>query len=219
MLCVSSSRCVAAIAVAIRFARQSARRGTIHDARARRDARVRAARRTADRFRRRTAGGRLPRRRSCSASARSRCPGTTDYRLPFEFTAGTRDGGSTLTLIDAASERGTRQRSATREPTCRRCRFPTTATSAARSCSPATASSCPTARISATTATPTLDVKDKIVLVLRYFPEDADPKTQRRSSPATPTCATRRWPRGSTAPRRCSSSPARVAERRRNRFR
>ena len=47
-----------------------------------------------------------------------------------------------------------------------------------RSSSPATASSCPTARTSATTATPALDVKDKVVVVLRYFPEDADPKTK-----------------------------------------
>ena len=56
----------------------------------------------------------------------------------------------------------------------------------------------------------TLDVKDKVVLVLRYFPEDAESEDARRSSRATPTCATRRWPRGSAARRRCSSSPARA---------
>ena len=56
----------------------------------------------------------------------------------------------------------------------------------------------------------TLDVKDKIVLVLRYFPEDADSR-RKASSRATRTCATRRWPRASAARRRCSSSPVRTS--------
>ena len=72
-------------------------------------------------------------------------PGRTDFRLPFEFTAGTRDGGSTV----SAGARGLRG-----EPTRGRFPFPTTATSRRPSSSPATASSCPTARTSATTATP-----------------------------------------------------------------
>jgi len=50
----------------------------------------------------------------------------------------------------------------------------------------------------------TLDVKDKVVVVLRYSPRTP---TSRRapSSRATPICATRRWRRASTAPRRSSS--------------
>ena len=79
-----------------------------------------------------------------------------------------------------------------------------------RSSSPATASSCRKRRTSATTATQTLDVKDKIVLVLRYFPEDADAEDQAASSRAIRIFATRRWRRGSTARKRCSSSPARA---------
>ena len=74
-------------------------------------------------------------------------PGQSDFALPFEFTAGTRDGGST---IGDAIQRLGGSLGRTRRA---RCRFPTTATSAARSSSPATASSCPRARTSATTAT------------------------------------------------------------------
>ena len=45
-----------------------------------------------------------------------------------------------------------------------------------------------------------LDVKDKIVVVLRYFPRTPI-RRRGRSSRAIPTCASRRAPRGSVAPR------------------
>ena len=64
----------------------------------------------------------------------------------------------------------------------------------------------------------TLDVKDKIVLVLRYFPEDADPKTKailaRYSDLRYKAMAARQ--RGAKA---CSSSPARAHRTPAKRFR
>ena len=119
-------------------------------------------------------------------------PGEADYRLPFDFTAGTRDGGTSLSIT------------ATRSPA-----------------SPAPAAPVDTSRVNGTAVTGRervqalsfsdngevegpvvfagygivvpgsdggqglaydsyagLDVKDKVVLVLRYFPEDADQKTK-----------------------------------------
>jgi hypothetical protein len=63
-------------------------------------------------------------------------------------------------------------------PTSWRCRSPTMPRSAARSCSPDTASSFPRARTSGTTAMQGSMSTDKIVVVLRYFPEDADQNTR-----------------------------------------
>ena len=63
-------------------------------------------------------------------------------------------------------------------PASRRSRSPTAARCPATSSLRATALSFPTRRISATTVTRGFDVKDKIVVVLRYFPEDADQKTR-----------------------------------------
>ena len=121
-------------------------------------------------------------------------PGQKDFRLPFSFTAGVKDGGTTLRLSRrhrAAPEPGRRARFEVAHA-CRRCRSRTTPKSAARSCSPATASSCPSRRTSATTATPTLDVKDKVVVVLPLLPGRRGPEDPRRSWRATPTSATRR---------------------------
>ncbi len=99
---------------------------------------------------RRTAGQRLPRRRSCGASARSRCLARAisccrSSSRPARATADRRPRSPTRDRTPTA--RSTRAR------TCRPCRSRTTATSAARSSSPATASSCPRRRTSATTAT------------------------------------------------------------------
>ena len=56
----------------------------------------------------------------------------------------------------------------------------------------------------------TLDVKDKIVLVLRYFPEDADQKTRGDPRALCRPALQGAWRRASAARRRCSSSPARA---------
>jgi hypothetical protein len=104
-------------------------------------------------------------------------PGRTDYRLPFEFTAGTRDGGTTIAISSspqaAASTRA----------------FQTRMDVQALSFSDNSEATAPVVFAGYGIVVPdgqdfgydsyaALDVKDKIVLVLRYFPEDADPKTK-----------------------------------------
>ena len=92
-----SSRSSAGAAVARRPRR------AVADARARRDARVRRSSKDAlAGLDRRAAGGRLHRRELQRIGAKP-LPGQTDFRLPFEFTAGTRDGGSTVSIAAAAS--------------------------------------------------------------------------------------------------------------------
>jgi Zn-dependent M28 family amino/carboxypeptidase len=97
-------------------------------------------------------------------------PGQKDYRVPFEFTAGSRDGGSKISLI-YGREGGL-------------------ATPArALSISDNGEVSGPVVFAGYGLVVPDsqdfgydsyagLDVKDKIVVVLRYYPEDAEPKTK-----------------------------------------
>ena len=103
-------------------------------------------------------------------------PGRTDYRLPFEFTAGTKDGG------DIAVDDRRRRRPA---PLRRR----RTSVRALSFSDNAEVADLPVVFAGYGIVVPesqefgydsyaTLDVKDKIVIVLRYFPEDADPKTK-----------------------------------------
>jgi hypothetical protein len=100
-------------------------------------------------------------------------PGLGDYRLPFDFTAGTRDAGSRLTL---AAPGGAREFTAPREMQ-------------ALSFSEQSAATGPVVFAGYGIVLPEgqtlgydsyvgLDVRDKIVLVLRYFPEDADRDTR-----------------------------------------
>jgi Peptidase family M28/PDZ domain/PA domain len=102
-------------------------------------------------------------------------PGTTDFLLAFEFTAGTRDGGSTTRITDTQSG-GARS-------------FDARADVQALSFSDDGDASGPVVFAGYGIVVPeaqnfgydsyaTLDVKDKVVLVLRYFPEDADIKTK-----------------------------------------
>jgi hypothetical protein len=99
-------------------------------------------------------------------------PGQTDFRLPFEFTAGMRDGGS-LIGVESGSARTFRAAGDVR----------------ALSFSDSGEVSGPVVFAGYGIVVPesqdftydsyaTLNVKDKIVLVLRYFPEDADQKTK-----------------------------------------
>src|SRR6266851_9592903 len=99
-------------------------------------------------------------------------PGQTDYRLPLEFTAGMRDGGSQITV--GSGSRGT---------------FQARSDVQALSFSDNGEVSGPVVFAGYGLVVPdsqdfgydsyaTLDVKDKIVIVLRYFPEDADQKTK-----------------------------------------
>jgi hypothetical protein len=102
--------------------------------------------------------------------------GNDDYRLAFQFTAGARDGGSSLAIASAAAN-------------ARRETFASRADIRALSLSDSASVSGPVVFAGYGIVVPdgqglsydsyaSLDVKDKIVLVLRYFPENADAKTK-----------------------------------------
>ena len=116
-------------------------------------------------------------------------PGQSDFRLPFEFTAGTRDGGSALRVLcgSAAGNAGSGNL-ATANP-CRADAYSGTKNVQALSFSDnGTVDGAvvfagygivvPDNQSLGYDSYASLDVKDKIVLVLRYFPEDADPKAK-----------------------------------------
>ena len=101
-------------------------------------------------------------------------PGRRDMFMPFEFTAGTRDGGSTLTLRSTGNSAQA---------------FRDTAQVQALSFSDDATVNGPVVFAGYGLVVPEsqnfgydsyagLDVKDKIVLVLHYFPEDTDAKTK-----------------------------------------
>ncbi|MBL8136777.1 MAG: M20/M25/M40 family metallo-hydrolase [Acidobacteria bacterium] len=96
-------------------------------------------------------------------------PGQKDFRLPFSFTAGVKDGGTTLAVASTA--------------------FRATADVQALSFSDNAEASgevvfagyglvVPDSQNFGYDSYATLDVKDKVVVVFRYFPEDADQKTR-----------------------------------------
>jgi hypothetical protein len=103
-------------------------------------------------------------------------PGRTDFLMPFEFTAGSRDGGSTTGVKN------------TRDNTARR--FDQRRDIQALSFSDnGEVSGLPVVFAGYGITVPdsagfpydsyaTLDVKDKVVVVLRYFPEEAEPRTK-----------------------------------------
>ncbi len=95
-------------------------------------------------------------------------PGQADFRLPFEFTAGTKDAGSTVTIGSAAS--GTGQ--------ARALSFSDNGDVEGSVVFVGYGIVVPDGQGFSYDSYATLDVKDKIVVALRYFPEDADPKTK-----------------------------------------
>lgn len=92
-------------------------------------------------------------------------PGTTDFRMPFSFTAGSKDGGSTVTLGTAT-------------PQARALSFSDTGAVDGDVVFAGYGLVVPDSQNFGYDSYQGLDVKDKIVLVLRYFPEDADQKTR-----------------------------------------
>ena len=96
-------------------------------------------------------------------------PGQRDYRLPFEFTAGTRDGGSRVSIGDRTF--GT-------EADVRALSFSDNGDVSGDVVFAGYGIVVPDGQDFGYDSYTTLDVKDKIVLVLRYFPEDADQKTR-----------------------------------------
>jgi hypothetical protein len=107
-------------------------------------------------------------------------PGRSDFRMPFEFTAGTKDGGSSIKVSRSTT---------TQSPGGVSGLVPAAGDIRALSFSDNGTVSAPVVFAGYGIVVPdsqdfgydsyaTLDVKDKIVLVLRYFPEDADAKTK-----------------------------------------
>jgi hypothetical protein len=88
-------------------------------------------------------------------------PGQTDFRLPFEFTAGTKDGGSTINSSPARALSFSDDGDVTGDVVFAGYGIVV-----------------PESQGFGYDSYATLDVKDKIVLVFRYFPEDADQKTR-----------------------------------------
>src|SRR6266516_536537 len=122
-------------------------------------------------------------------------PGQSDFRMAFEFTAGARDGGSTIALrgtgvsktpdgktigpiewgvVTGIVGRGT----APANPNVRALSFSDNGDVDAPLGFAGYGMVVPESQGFGYDSYATLDVKDKIVLVLRYFPEDADQKTR-----------------------------------------
>jgi Zn-dependent M28 family amino/carboxypeptidase len=100
-------------------------------------------------------------------------PGQADYRIAFDFTAGTRDGGSTV----AITTRGTPRVFAARTDV-QALSFSDNGDVTGDVVFAGYGIVVPEGQEFAYDSYATLDVKDKVVLVLRYFPEDAEPKTK-----------------------------------------
>jgi hypothetical protein len=110
-------------------------------------------------------------------------PGLGEYRTPFEFTAGTRDGGSTIGVSRAAAitddgRAGAARASAGLEGGVRALSFSDNGEVSAPAVFAGYGIVVPDGQSLGYDSYAGLDVKDKIVLVLRYFPEDADQQTK-----------------------------------------
>jgi hypothetical protein len=110
-------------------------------------------------------------------------PGLKDFLLPFEFTSGTKDGGSSLSLRDDTKNGvesgvvfGSSRGSA--DGPVRALSFSDNGDVEGPVVFAGYGIVVPESQGFAYDSYATLDVKDKIVVVLRYFPEDAEPKTK-----------------------------------------
>ena len=101
-------------------------------------------------------------------------PGTSDFRMPFEFTAGARDGGSSVSVaVAGAAERRFDARSDVQALS-----FSEEGTVSGSIVFAGYGIVLPPGQEIAYDSYAGLDVKGKIVVVLRYFPENADRKTK-----------------------------------------
>src|SRR5579871_1889912 len=96
-------------------------------------------------------------------------PGQTDFREPFDFTAGTKDGGSSVGLTPGTTYTGTDVRALS---------FSDNGDVEGPVVFAGYGIVVPDSQGFPYDSYATLDVKDKVVVVLRYFPEDADQKTK-----------------------------------------
>ncbi len=101
-------------------------------------------------------------------------PGMTDFRMPFTFTAGSKDGGTTLTV----TKDGGGAQTFTGATTVQALSFSDTAEATGRVVFAGYGLVVPESQNFGYDSYAGLEVKDKIVVVFRYFPEDADQKTR-----------------------------------------
>jgi Zn-dependent M28 family amino/carboxypeptidase len=104
-------------------------------------------------------------------------PGRSDMFLPFTFTAGSRDGGSTISLRREPRD-GRVGGTVAGATGVRALSFSENATVTGDVVFAGYGIVVPEAQNFGYDSYATLDVKDKIVVVLRYFPEDADQQTR-----------------------------------------
>jgi hypothetical protein len=140
----------------------------VQDEGSRRDPRFPSPRGALGRIERREARQRLH-RRGVAEARREAAAGKSDYRLPFDFTAGTRDGGSTVSIGS---------QSFATQADVRALSFSDNAEVTGDVVFAGYGIVVPETQDFGYDSYATLDVKDKVVLVLRYFPEDADQKTR-----------------------------------------
>ena len=100
-------------------------------------------------------------------------PAQADYRIAFDFTAGTRDGGSAITIAAPGGPRTFSTRFDVQALS-----FSDNGDVTGEIVFAGYGIVVPEGQEFAYDSYATLDVKDKIVLVLRYFPEDAEQKTK-----------------------------------------
>jgi hypothetical protein len=113
-------------------------------------------------------------------------PGQRDFRLPFEFTAGTKDGGSSISVRLKPDTAGAQTSppsvasglARTFESDVRALSFSDNGDLDGTVVFAGYGIVVPESQDFGYDSYATLDVKDKIVVVLRYFPEDADQKTR-----------------------------------------
>ncbi len=100
-------------------------------------------------------------------------PGTTDFRMPFTFTAGSKDGGSTVSITrDGAAQ------TFAAPDNVRALSFSDTIDATGTVVFAGYGLVVPESQNFGYDSYAGLDVKDKVVVVLRYFPEDADQPTR-----------------------------------------
>ena len=102
-------------------------------------------------------------------------PGRSDMFQPFEFTAGSRDGGSTVTVTQGAAPTG---KTTAFRTGVQALSFSDDARVSGEIVFAGYGIVVPEAQNFGYDSYAGLDVKDKVVVVLRYFPEDADTQTK-----------------------------------------
>src|SRR5688572_7896938 len=105
-------------------------------------------------------------------------PGMTDMRMPFTFTAGSKDGGTRITFARQPQEGGASIKPAEGSANVSALSFSDSGQATGSVVFAGYGLVVPDSQNFGYDSYAGLDVKDKIVVVLRYFPEDADQKTR-----------------------------------------